>query len=272
MCILQNFACLLITIWIFAYRCHSLIEPFSKELLIVGAGKERCFTTKHIISIFPLWTFCLYVATFQQHLPIEYISQLIRYSKACAMSCQDLLLTMNLLNQGVLLVKFESSLRKFYGLHHTWFGVPLRNNSVSDSLSILYCPKTWQYVTIDYIPVYIPFVLVTIPFLGLNLSSFMIYHLSFNISNTTDTSHRWSSFSFRDTVTDFTPDFSEDLVGWSLVFSVMFCPSLFVFLSFFVWSLIVLSVILRISTSPYHLVSSNFSCIGGDIIIFLCQK
>ena len=49
-----------------------------------------------------------------------YISQLIRYSRACG-SYQDfldrgLLLTRKLLNQGFLLVK--SSLRKLYGRHH----------------------------------------------------------------------------------------------------------------------------------------------------------
>jgi hypothetical protein len=37
-------------------------------------GKERNFTTKKMISIFPFWMFHLYVATFQQHLHIEYIS------------------------------------------------------------------------------------------------------------------------------------------------------------------------------------------------------
>ena len=51
-----------------------------------------------------------------------YISQLIRYSRACG-SYQDfldrgLLLTRKLLNQGFLLVKLKSSLRKFYGRHH----------------------------------------------------------------------------------------------------------------------------------------------------------
>ena len=51
-----------------------------------------------------------------------YISQLIRYSRACG-SYQDfldggLLLTRKLLNQGFLLVKLKSSLRKFYGPHH----------------------------------------------------------------------------------------------------------------------------------------------------------
>jgi hypothetical protein len=48
-----------------------------------------------------------------------YLSQLIRYSRACS-SYQDrrLLLTRKLLNQGFLLVKLKSSLRKFYGRHH----------------------------------------------------------------------------------------------------------------------------------------------------------
>ena len=51
-----------------------------------------------------------------------YISQLIRYSRACG-SYQDfldraLLLTRKLLNQGFLLVKLKSSHRKFYGRHH----------------------------------------------------------------------------------------------------------------------------------------------------------
>ena len=51
-----------------------------------------------------------------------YISQKIRYSRACG-SYQDfldrgLLLTRKLLNQGFLLVKLKSSLRKFYGRHH----------------------------------------------------------------------------------------------------------------------------------------------------------
>ena len=51
-----------------------------------------------------------------------YISQMIRYSRDCG-SYQDffdrgLLLTRKLLNQGFLLVKLKSSLRKFYGRHH----------------------------------------------------------------------------------------------------------------------------------------------------------
>ena len=53
-----------------------------------------------------------------------YISQMIRYSKASS-SYQDvfdigLLLRMKLLNQGFLLVRLKSSLRKCYGRHHAF--------------------------------------------------------------------------------------------------------------------------------------------------------
>ena len=61
-----------------------------------------------------------------------YISQLIRYSRACG-SYQDfldrgLLLTRKLLNQGFLLVKLKSSHRKFYDHHHDLvdrYGIPV---------------------------------------------------------------------------------------------------------------------------------------------------
>jgi hypothetical protein len=53
-----------------------------------------------------------------------YISQLIRYFRACG-SYQDfldrgLLLTRKLLNQGFLLIKLKSSLRKFHCMIHVW--------------------------------------------------------------------------------------------------------------------------------------------------------
>ena len=59
-----------------------------------------------------------------------YISQLIHYSRACG-SHQDfldrgLLLAGKLMNQGFLLVKLQSSLRKFYGRHHDlvdWYDI-----------------------------------------------------------------------------------------------------------------------------------------------------
>ena len=64
-----------------------------------------------------------------------YISQMIRYSRACG-SYQDfidrgLLLTRKLLNQGFLLVKVKSSLRKFYDRHHDLvdrYGISVTND------------------------------------------------------------------------------------------------------------------------------------------------
>ena len=62
-----------------------------------------------------------------------YLSQMIRYSRACG-SFQDflyigLLLTRKLLNQGFLLVKLKSSLRKFT---KPWLGWPLWNICVTN--------------------------------------------------------------------------------------------------------------------------------------------
>ena len=47
-----------------------------------------------------------------------YISQLIRYSRACDFLDRYILLTRKLLNQGFILFKLKSSLRKFYGRHY----------------------------------------------------------------------------------------------------------------------------------------------------------
>ena len=51
-----------------------------------------------------------------------YISQLIRYSRACGsyrdFLDREFLLIRKLMNQWFLLVKLNSSLRKFYGFHH----------------------------------------------------------------------------------------------------------------------------------------------------------
>ena len=63
-----------------------------------------------------------------------YISQMIRYSRACG-SYQDfldrgLLLTRKLRNQGFLLVKLKSSVREFYGRHHNLvdrYGISVSN-------------------------------------------------------------------------------------------------------------------------------------------------
>ena len=88
--------------------------------LTVRAGNERNLTTKEMI--FPLNFPFIWSNISASPAYGVYISQLMRYSRACG-SYQDfldreLLLTRMLLNQGFLLVKLKSSLRKFYGRHH----------------------------------------------------------------------------------------------------------------------------------------------------------
>jgi hypothetical protein len=55
-----------------AYQLDEKYQNKSKHQL--KGGQEQNFTTKEMISMFPLWTFHSYVATFQQHLHMEYIS------------------------------------------------------------------------------------------------------------------------------------------------------------------------------------------------------
>ena len=76
----------------------------------------------HIIFLFVLLKSWSQTFHFMGPLYEVYISQVMRYSRACG-SYQDfhdrwLLLTRKLLNQGFLLVKLKSSLRTFYGRHH----------------------------------------------------------------------------------------------------------------------------------------------------------
>ena len=93
------------------------------DLHLQSDSEFRNFPIKEMISIFPLWTFHLYVATFQQHLYMECISfSWFDILELCG-SYQNfldrgLLLTRELLNQWFLLVKLKSSIRKSYGRHH----------------------------------------------------------------------------------------------------------------------------------------------------------
>ena len=88
-----------------------------------------------MISIFPLWTFHLYVATFQQHLHMEYMSlswyDIPELLVPIRIAHRGLLLTRKQLNQGFLWVKLKSSLRKFYGRHHDMvdrYGISVTND------------------------------------------------------------------------------------------------------------------------------------------------
>ena len=99
-----------------------------------GRLRTKPYDTE-MISIFLLWTVHFYVATSQQNLRMEFISQLIRYPSACV-SYHDflhkgLLQTRKLQNQGFLVVTLKSSLQKCYGRHHDLID-PLRNVCVKN--------------------------------------------------------------------------------------------------------------------------------------------
>ena len=87
-------------------------------------GAVKNFTTKEMISFVCHCVLSIYICSniLAASAYGVYISQLIRYTRACG-SYQDfmhreLLLTRNLLNQGFLLVKLKSSFRKFYDRQH----------------------------------------------------------------------------------------------------------------------------------------------------------
>ena len=86
-------------------------------------GYERTFNDKRDYFNFPIVNFPFICSNISAAPAYRvYITKLIRYSRACG-SYKDsldrgLLLTWKLLNQGLLLVKMKSSLRKFYGRHH----------------------------------------------------------------------------------------------------------------------------------------------------------
>jgi hypothetical protein len=93
---------------------HTL--TYTSKLIVRGKRQKRWFQFSHVNFPF-ICSDIPAAAAFGVN-----ISQLIRYSRACG-SYQDfldigLLLTRVLLNQGFLLVKLKSSLRKFYVRHH----------------------------------------------------------------------------------------------------------------------------------------------------------
>ena len=69
-----GFCCQFLNIWpnISIYQLQTSASFL--DLLFQIDSEAQLRTTKNIISIFPLWTYHLYVATFQQHLQMEYIS------------------------------------------------------------------------------------------------------------------------------------------------------------------------------------------------------
>ena len=117
--------------------------------------------TKEIISIFPLWTFYLYVGTFQQHLHMEYLSPSLSDIPEHDILDGGFLLTRKLLSSEFLVVKLKSSFRKFY--HHNHDLVNCYGISVSQMAMDISCFRNHY------------------PFLSL----FMTYHRYCNKSNTT---------------------------------------------------------------------------------------
>jgi hypothetical protein len=117
--------------------------------------------TKEIIPIFPLWTFYLYVGTFQQHLHMEYLSPSLSDIPEHDILDGGFLLTRKLLSSEFLVVKLKSSFRKFY--HHNHDLVNCYGISVSQMAMDISCFRNHY------------------PFLSL----FMTYHRYCNKSNTT---------------------------------------------------------------------------------------
>jgi hypothetical protein len=88
--------------------------------LTVRAGYERNFTTKEMIFPLNFPFICSNIPAAPAY--GVYISQLMRYSRACGSYLdvldRGLLLTRNLLNQGFLLLILKSSRWKYYGCHN----------------------------------------------------------------------------------------------------------------------------------------------------------
>ena len=88
-----------------------------------GRLRTKPYDTE-MISIFILWTVHFYVATSQQNLRMEFISQLIRYPSACV-SYHDflhkgLLQTRKLQNQGFLVVTLKHHFKSVTVATMTW--------------------------------------------------------------------------------------------------------------------------------------------------------
>ena len=161
----------------------------------------------------------------------------MRYSRACG-PYQDfldggLLLTRTLLNQGFLLVKLKSTLRKCYGRHY----------DVVDRYGISVSQMTTDMFHLSkHFPV---------------ISSLMTYHRVCNQINTTDVTSE-AGTAYHSGAPEFTPGFK-----WGSCYSIfssmcMFYRSLFVLLYFFFLPLCCLFFFdMRILIIP--LVSSNTS-------------
>jgi hypothetical protein len=100
----------------------NMLEPLNIYLFFRGRLRTKLYDKRDDFN-FPIVNFpfiCSNIPAGPAY--AVYISQMLLYSRACG-SYQDfldrgLLITRKLLNQGFLLVKLKSSLRKSYGRHH----------------------------------------------------------------------------------------------------------------------------------------------------------
>ena len=121
-----------------------------------GRLRTKLYDKRDDFNFAILWTFHLYVATFQLrlHMGVYNISELIQYSRACG-SYQDLfarwlLLTRTLLNKGFLIVKLKASLRKAYGHQNDLvyrYGTSVSQISTDMSTCRKLCPVLSSFMT-----------------------------------------------------------------------------------------------------------------------------
>jgi hypothetical protein len=126
-------------VWYFFYWVWYLNCPRQCGMFLLFLQCDICFffrtvtTVRHFVlfrAVAIVWYFFYWVVNFLSIYSIipaapgygVYITQLQRYSRACGCSNdfidRGLQLTRKLLNQGFLLVKLKSSLRRFYVRHH----------------------------------------------------------------------------------------------------------------------------------------------------------
>jgi hypothetical protein len=115
-------------------------------------------TTKLTISISPSSTSLTYVVIFQLHLHMVYIyiSQLIRYARACSTYDQFLvrgnLLIDKLMSQGFQLSRLQAAFRKFHGRYNDLicpYNLPL-GHMLSDMFHTMLSLSCYWYTDLDY--------------------------------------------------------------------------------------------------------------------------
>ena len=181
-----------------------------------------------MISIFKLWTFHLYVITFQHHLHMEYKylswSDILVLLVPIMNSLIALLQRSKLLKQGFLMVKLKSSFESFM----------VATMTTSLTVTEYLCHKWKQMCSVCHNHSSV-------------LSSFMTNHWVCNAIGATS----GTETAYHSGVPEFTSGFCGVRVARSLVLWVMFYRSLFV-LSIFFWPLCFF-ILFLFTTSNYYL-------------------